>query len=291
MHRRALVAAVCVLLLVGGCSGKKKNVELKNASGSTTTTAAAGEGSTTTAAPAGAGSGAPSTTAASRSGTGGGNTTTTARSTAGTSSPPPTGGGSGAGAKPGTYSYALSGTGPFGPVSGDMTVVEDPAVGQDQHSSSKDSNGGDAGETTLHFQSDGVYLKDLKLSAGVTKEWQFNPLALAIKQPPTVGSTWQWGPYTSTDGATKVSSSFKILREETINAGSEPVPCVVVEVTVTTTGDINTTSVQDIWASAKYNLTIQEHDKVDGSATIGNPPQTYPVHSDTTRVLHSTTPK
>jgi hypothetical protein len=281
----ALLLSVALGTTAVACSSGKKKVSL-NSSGSTTTVA--GDTSTTAGGDAaGSGSTVPGGGAATPTTVKAGGATTTAKP-GGTSTGPGTS--STAGAKPGQYKYALSGTGAFGPVSGDEVDTIDPANGADQHSSSKDPSGNATSETVLHFQSDGVYLKDLKLIAGVTKEFVFDPIGLAVPLPATVGRTWQWGPYTSTDGKTKISATGKILRTEAVPAGSESVDCVVVELTVTTHGDIETTSTQDLWASQKYNLTIQEHDVVNGSATFGNPPTTYPVHSDTWRKLHSTQP-
>lgn len=283
----ALLVSVALGTTAVACSSDKKKVSLSS-SGSTTTVA--GDTSTTaaagTAAPAGsAAAGGPAAT--STTAKAGGATATTAKSGSAAAA---TSTASSVGAKPGQYKYALSGTGAFGPVSGDAVDTVDPANGADQHISSKDANGNASGDTVLHFQSDGVYLKNLKLMAGITKEWVFDPIGLAVPLPATVGKTWQWGPYTSTDGKTKISASGKVLRTEAVPAGSESVDCVVIELTVTTHGDIETTSTQDIWASQKYNLTIQEHDVVNGTATFGNPPTTYPVKSDTWRKLHSTQP-
>ena len=297
MSRRLLVLCLAAFLIVGACSSKKKTVGLNAAHGGTTTTTstdpgapAAGGGPAGGAAASGTGS-AGGAAAGSAPKPGAGGSTTTAKPAGGGTTASGQAGSSAVGAKPGTYTFALSGTGPFGPVSGNQDDVVDPAAGPDQHTSTKDANGNTAGESVLHFQADGVYLKDLKLAAGISKEFKFNPLALVLAQPPADGKTWAWGPYKSTDDKTTINSSFKIIGLENIAVGSEQAACIHLQVTVTTTGDIATTSTQDIWASTKSQMTVQEHDKVDGTATIGDPPTTYPVHSDTTRKLTTTTPR
>ena len=282
MSRRVPIVLLAVLLAAGACGGgKKHNVSLANG---TTSTTATGDSTTTTAAgtePGAVQAGGSTTTVK------GATTTVKAGTTGGTS-----GGSAGTaavGAKPGTYHYTQTGTTSFGPAPGSVTTVVDaPTADGDQHSSSKDASGNDSGDSVLHHQADGVYLKDLKINAGTTKEFVFNPLALAEPQPAPAGKQWQWGPYTSTDGKTTINATLKVVRDETITVGGEQVACTLVNVVVKTSGDITSTSTQDVWTSSTYKLIVQEHDVVDGSAQYQGAPVTF--HSDTTRKLDSTKP-
>jgi hypothetical protein len=279
--RRLSIGVLVMFLLLGACGGsKKQNASTTNSSSSTT--AAAGDTTTTGGASGGAGASA-TTVAGSKSAT----------TKKGSASPS---GGGGAGAQqstpagikataPGTYTYKLTGTATIGatPQNVDTAVnmKVDPLQGTDQHSA---STGGQTGtETVLRFQPDGVYLVNLKLTGAVNKEFVLNPPGLAFPQPATIGKAWSWTAK-STDGQTTVASSFKILRTETIQIGSESVPTVVVQADVTTDGDVKSTDNRVMWVSEAYRLTVKQTDKTNG--TYG----AFAFSSDTTEVLQSTKP-
>ena len=173
------------------------------------------------------------------------------------------------GTAPGRYVYALSGTASSSlqpgdqPITGQGTLTVDPASGADQRQVRQDPS--QTTETIFRFQANGAYIADLKqTTSGLMKEFKADPPVLALPQPAPVGKSWQWD-LTSTDGATRVHAAFKVARTETVTIGGEAVPCVVLDNTVTTTGDIVSTTTSTIWASEKYRIIVQQHDVASGS--------------------------
>jgi hypothetical protein len=189
-------------------------------------------------------------------------------------------------AAPGTYTYKVTGTMSVGTptpqkVDTTSTLKVEPLQGTDQKSTTQTQQGGQ--ETVLRFQPDGAYIVSLKLTGAVTKEFVLNPPGLAFPQPATVNKAWSWNAK-STDGKTTVKSDFKILRTETIQIGGEAVPTVVVQTTVTTDGDIKSTSNGTMWVSEAYRLIVREDGKMNG--TYGG----FAFSSDTSSVMQSTKP-
>jgi hypothetical protein len=62
------------------------------------------------------------------------------------------------------------------------------------------------------------------------------------------------------------------------------VPAVVLEATITLTGDINATSHRTIWVSEAYRIIVRTDDKTDGTY------ETFHYTSDTSQKLQSTRP-
>ena len=281
MARRIVMVSLAVLVLAGGCGGKRAKV-----STNTSTTALQDSGTSSTA----AGGGGTATTA--RSSAGGSTTTvrggaaTTATTARSSSSGPPTS--SSPATAPGRYIYTLSGTSSSSiqpgdqPITGQGTLTVDPVSGTDQHQSRQDPN--QTSETVFRFQPDGAYIVNLKqTTSGLAKEFRADPPVLVLPQPATVGRSWQWD-LTSTDGATRVHATFKVARTETVTIGGEAVACVVLENTVTTSGDIVSTTTSTIWTSDRYRIVVQQHDV--GSGNYG----AITFRSDKTSKLQSTRP-
>jgi hypothetical protein len=279
--RRLMPLFLTAILLLGACGGKSYKDVAARDKGSTTTS----EVTTTTGAGAVAAGGTATTVA--------GKTATTkkagASASGGSTAQPATATGVKATA-PGSYTYKVNGTMAVGPapaggspqpVNTTSTMKVDPLQGTDQHSSQTSQNGGS--ETLLRYQGDGVYLVDLKLTGQISKEFKLDPPGLAFPQPAAMGRTWSWSAK-STDGATSVKSDFKILRTETIAIGSEQVPTVVVEATVTTSGDITSTSKRTMWTSEAYRLIVRQDEKLDGTYSG------FKFNADTSSVLQSTKP-
>jgi hypothetical protein len=280
--RRLLIVALSATLVLGACGGKdKKNVAASD-KGATTTT----EVSTTSTELAAGGS----TTVApgSKSAT----TKKPATKSSGASGGTSTGGGqqsTPAGVKataPGTYTYKVTGTQQVltptpQPIDTTSSMKVDPLQGTDQHTSESGQQGGT--EQILRFQADGAYLVDLKLSGAISKEFKLEPPGLVFPQPATIGKTWTWNAK-STDGKTTVKSDFKVVRTETIAIGGEQVPTVVLEATVTTGGDVVSTSKRTIWTSEAYRLVVRQDDKTNGTYSG------YAFKFDTSSVLQSTKP-
>ncbi|MGH9282427.1 MAG: hypothetical protein ACRD0S_05770, partial [Acidimicrobiales bacterium] len=76
--------------------------------------------------------------------------------------------------------------------------------------------------------------------------------------------TWSWQA-ASTDGRTQVSSNFKALRTEDVAVGPAQVPALVVEVRLTTTGDVVITSTQTMWVVPRLGLVVRLDDATEGS--------------------------
>lgn len=239
-------------------------------SGSSTTVA--GGGQTTMTGPAGAAggtasSGAPGTTAKAGGSAPANHSTPITATTIPRARPAPAG--SAVGAQPGRYTYSESGTASSSfqpgeqPINGQSILTVDPAAGSDQHTAREAPQG--SMDTTYRYQAGGVYLTDLKQStSGFTKEFKADPAALVLAQPATVGKSWQWD-LTSTDGLTRVHTTFRVARLETLVIGGESVATVVLDSVVTTAGDVTSTMNSTIWVSEKYKLIVQQHDVSNGS--------------------------
>lgn len=276
MSRRFALVVLTVLLVTGGCTSKKKSELKASTNATTTTTSTAGDAATSTTAAGGGG------TTTTRKGA----TTTTARAGAtatttpsGPGTPPPA---SQVGANPGTYKYHVTGTSPFGPVDAENTLAVDAPAGSDQHTNQTGQSG--TTETVYHYQSDGVYIKQLKITnPAFTAEFKPPAPVLGSPVPATVGKSWNWT-MMSTDGKYKLDGTFAIPRTETVKIGGEDVPCSVIEATLKVSGAFTSTSKETLWGSEKYRLVVQVHDVTD--ATYNG----APIHSDTTSTLKSTKP-
>lgn len=279
--RRLVPLLLAGLLVLAACGGKDDN-KVSSSDKKSTTTSISDESTTTAVGDVAAGA---STTVA-------GKTATTRKGAASSS-----GGGGGAAAQPstpsgvkaaapGTYTLKTTGTMTLGtpqPVNATSTMKIEPLQGSDQKSTQTGDNGA-SGETVLRYQSDGVYLVSLKTSQqGITKEFRPNPPGLSFPQPATIGKTYSWAA-TSTDGKTNVKSDFKVVRTEAQQVGSESVQTVVIEATVTLSGDINATSHRTMWVSELYRLIVRSDDKTQGSYSG------FQFSSDTSEKLQSTKP-
>lgn len=190
-------------------------------------------------------------------------------------------------AAPGSYTYATSGSARTllgsHPVSGSSRLVMDPVSGRRQHSSLTGPDG--TTEQVLESRSDGLYLVELTISApGFAEDFRPAQPVLFLPLPAAVSRSWGWQ-LTSTDGKYTVSGNFSITGQQSVSAGSESVPCVVVDSTLAVRGSgLSFTLHQTDWASTRYVLPVKEHAVADGTA-FGTP-----YHSDVTRTLASTRP-
>ena len=261
MRVRAALAGLLAALVVGaGCGGGSDDESTRASEDRTTTTASSlAAGSTTTAQAAGAST---SSTAAPRSTVAPASTTTT--TTAGGSAQA-----SGAATfpRPGTYRYTSTGTftasiGLPQARNGEATLTVDPANGTDQHSVK--AAPGRSTDQVLRLDGGNVYLVSLRLTeSGFTKEFRPEPPGLALPAGAGPGRTWSWQA-TSTDGQTQVSSSFRAVRTETVTVGTAQVEALVVEVTLSTTGDVMLTSTQTMWTVPRRGLIVRQDDATQG---------------------------
>ncbi|MGI8685076.1 MAG: hypothetical protein ACR2MO_08335 [Acidimicrobiales bacterium] len=247
-------------VVVGACGGRDGGDAGRASTGATTTTTtiattAGPQASTTPAPPA-----ASSTTAPGRTPTTTGATTTT---TAARAAPA-------AGltfTTPGTYRYTSTGrfmTSLTGTQerNGEALLTVDPPSGTDQRSVR--TGFGRTTEQVLRLAGGDALLVSLRLvDQGLDKEVRLSPPGLALPGDAAPGRSWSWRAV-STDGKTTVDSAFKVLRTEDVAVGAERVPALVVEVTLTLTGDVTSTSKQTLWVSTARRLVVRQDDTTSG---------------------------
>lgn len=172
---------------------------------------------------------------------------------------------------PGTYRYtttgsfttALTGTQPR---NGEATLVVDPPSGTDQHSVRRAF--GRVTDQVLRLEAGGAYLVSLRLTdSGIDKEVRPSPPGLALPADAAPGRTWSWQA-TSTDGATEVQSTFRAVRTEPVAVGGQQVPALVVEVTLSLTGDVTVTSTQTLWVAVDKRMIVRQDDNTQGRAGL-----------------------
>ena len=266
LGRRLGALAVAVLALAGACGGDDKDTEQTSSSGASTTTTVATTASTaTTTSPAPSTSttakpGRPSSTSASSTATTTKTTTTTTTQATAPTVPGFT--------PPGTYRYAITGsftstlTGTQ-PRDGESTLVVDPPSGTDQHSVKRSLTR--TTDQVLRLQGGDALLVSLRLIyEGIDKEVRPSPPGLALPGDAGPGSHWSWRAV-STDTRTTVDSSFRVLRTEDVTVGPDRVEALVVELVLTITGDIVSTSRQMLWISTRQRLVVRQDDTTQGT--------------------------
>lgn len=260
-------AFLALAVLAGACGGSGDKTAGRTPTGATTTTTAvttAGSGAaapvpgieSTSATVAGL-SGASATTAGSAA-----TTTTTTRSVA------PLAPGF---TPPGTYRYVTTGsftsslTGTQAR-NGEITLTVDPPSGTDQRSVR--SGFGRMSEQVLRLRGGDALVVSLRLiDQGIDKEVRPSPPALALPGDAGQGSHWSWRAV-STDTKTTVDSSFRVLRTEDVTVGADRVPTLVVELVLTITGDVTSTSRQTLWISAAKRLVVRQDDTSQGTLGV-----------------------
>ncbi|MGH9179604.1 MAG: hypothetical protein ACRD0N_13745 [Acidimicrobiales bacterium] len=260
MRMRAALAGLLAALVVGAGCGDGPDDESSRASEDTTTTTTTSAAAipTTTAQPAGSST---SSTATPRSTVAQATTTTTAAAGSAQAS------GAATFPRPGTYRYTSTGTftasiGLPQTRNGEATLTVDPANGTDQHSVK--AAPGRSTDQVLRLDGGNVHLVSLRLTeSGFTKEFRPQPPGLALPAGAAPGRTWSWQA-SSTDGQTQVSSSFRAVRTETVTVGTAQVEALVVEVALSTAGDIALTSTQTMWAVPRLGLIVRQDDATQG---------------------------
>lgn len=263
LGRRLGAATVAVLALAGACGGGDKDDEQTASSVAITTTTVA-----TTASTGATTSPAPSTSTTARAGrpavtaapTTSANPTTTTTRAAAPSAPGFT--------PPGTYRYTTTGsftstlTGTQ-PRDGEAILIVDPASGTDQHSLRRSATR--TTDQVLRLQGGDALLVSLRLVyEGIDKEVRPSPPGLALPGDAGPGSHWSWRAV-STDTKTTVDSSFRVLRTEGVTVGPERVEALVVELVLTITGDIVSTSRQTLWIAPGPRLVVRQDDTTQGT--------------------------
>lgn len=260
---RALTAAGLAVLLVTGACGDDDDD--RAAPPATTTSSAAGTPTTAAHSPATTAPSAPSapgrTPAPPRSGAAG------APSLAG-AAPSAASAARLAFTAAGTYRYTT--TGRFSSTlgapqerHGESMLTVDPPSGADQHSVRHGP--GRTTDQVLRLDDSGAYLVSLRQSEqGITKEVRPSPPALALPAGAAPGRTWSWRA-TSTDGRTTVDSTFTAVRTEEVTVGAERVTALVIDVVLSLTGDVTSTTRQTLWVSQRHGLVVRQDDTTEGT--------------------------
>jgi hypothetical protein len=115
------------------------------------------------------------------------------------------------------------------------------------------------------------------------KDFLFSPAALLLPDPARVGATWSWTG-TSTDGKTKVTTTNKVVRTETLTIGGTRVATVVLQTRLVLSGDLDYTADVTTWVAPSLRLPVKDHTVGKGTA-FG-----VPFSFDVTDVMRSTTP-
>lgn len=168
---------------------------------------------------------------------------------------------------PGTYRYRSTGT--FTSTltgtqdrTGEATLTVDPPAGTDQRSVRQGL--GRTTEQVLRVDAAGASLVSLHLvDTGVDKQVRPSPPALALPAGVAPGRTWSWRA-TSTDGLTTVDSSFRAVRTEEVVVGDDRVAALVVDVTLTFSGDVASTSHQTMWVDTARRLVVRQDESTQG---------------------------
>ena len=188
---------------------------------------------------------------------------------------------------PGTYQYTVNGT--FEslltgtqtvPPSATLRVDAPTPAGQHQMLFRSD----ESTEQVSRFQPDGTYLTELRLdTSAVAKEFHADPAVLLIPVSASAGKTWDWTLH-STDGATTLQATVRVLRGESITIGGKAEPAVVVDAVLTATGDVSFKTEQILWGSPRYKLLLRQDETSDGRY------RAVSFHSHSTSVLKSVHP-
>ena len=187
----------------------------------------------------------------------------------------------------GQYTYSSSGKVTFGATpqdaSGTQTLTISALKDGIQHSTLHSDDTGDT-EQDVVVRDTGSYGASLKLtSPAFSKEFRPATPVLLMPDPATVGRSWSWAA-TSTDGATHVSATNKLLRTETLTIGGTKVPTVVLQTHLVLSGDVTYDAQLTVWWAPAYRLPVKTH--TVGKGSYGG----IPFTTDVTAVMGSVRP-
>jgi hypothetical protein len=190
---------------------------------------------------------------------------------------------------PGTYTYDATGTVTYGvggsprDASGAATLTVSPVKGGRQHSALHSDSTGDT-EQDLLVRDTGTFAAGITLTSPVfQKVFRPSPAALLVPDPAKAGAAWTWSA-TSTDGATTVRASNKVLRTETLRIGDQRVLCAVLQTRIVLTGDLDYQADVTTWWAPSHRLPVKDHTVGKGSFNG------VPFSTDITGVMRSITP-
>lgn len=274
---------IAVLLLVlaacgGGGDSKTSTGDSASAGKTSTTTTTVAAGATATTAVAGE----TTTTAAGATAT-----HTTAAAGAPAAAPAPATDSGPAPLPPGTYHYKQTGSAKAGGQSYDSPpegkAVADAAGGDGKQVVHRyiDPNG-EANDTTLRFGPDGIFILETVLRMGETEiTCTFDPPLAAPAWPPVVGAKAAGH---GTCGAFTTDVRSEITEARNVSLDGKTYDAVVVKSTITTSGQVESTSHQLDWFVPELRLSA--HTESDSKGTFG----TFAFESSGTADLLSAMP-
>jgi hypothetical protein len=266
--KATLAAVLALALLLAACGGDKKDAKVAKSDATTTsTTATTIPGETTVA-------GGSTTTAKA--------TTTTAPKT-GPTRAATTASGAPAPANSGTYDYNQSGTSTVGAVPPRGTLAVDPANSsgvQVWHLATDPSQ--PPNDTTIAFRADGPFITDIVTRAqGLEYRCHFDAPVPAPPWPATDGKPISGH---ANCGAISVDVSGSITGHQTATVGGKSLDVVVAKATITTHGQVESTSEQEQWWAPSIRIPTHTHTVTNGRFGA------FSFKSDVTTDLVSTTP-
>ena len=187
----------------------------------------------------------------------------------------------------GQYTYTSSGTVTVGATpqdaAGTQTLTISALKDDVQHSTLHSDDTGDT-EQDVVVRDTGSYGASLKLtSPAFSKEFRPATAVLLVPDPAVVGRSWSWSA-TSTDGATHVSASNKLVRTETLTIGGTKVSTVVLQTHLVLSGDVWYDAQLTVWWAPAYRLPVKTHTVGKGSYSG------IPFKTDVTAVMKSVEP-
>ena len=271
--RRIAIALVLVLAACGGGGDDDTKTASPSTTASSTSTSSAADddGTTTTAAPA-----ASTATTAAPAAAGGAASATPA---AGSAAPAPL--------APGTYRYRQEGSTKVGtdsydtPPEGTSVVDAAKADGTQVHRRYIDPKG-KSSDVTMRFGADGIFILDTVLRTGQAEvRCTFDPPLASPAWPPAIGAKSS-GRGACGSFATDVAT--EITEARTVTLEGKTYDAFVVESTITTTGQFESTSHQVDWFVPE--LRMSTHTETDSTGSFG----AFTFESSGTSDLLSATP-
>ena len=137
-------------------------------------------------------------------------------------------------------------------------------------------------ETVVSWTAEAASLKSIKIGqAGKVFEAPQPVLYVPFNGNP---AEWSWT-LTSTDNKTTIEQTSRIIGNETVDVGGQPVSTFVVDSVLTFKGDLAGTAHLMSWVSPDHRLAVKTHATVDATFNA-----LFNLKSDTTSVLVSLTP-
>jgi hypothetical protein len=268
-------AAIALVLLTAACGSNADKTKTAKSDSSTSTTAAA-EVTSTTAAPAAVGAATSTTKKGTTATTVKGATATTTKATSANGAPTP--------AAPGTYDYTQSGTSSLGTVpTTTMTKVDaaNASGAQVFHVYVDPSQA--AADTTINFSANGPFItQTIQRAAGQAITCTFDPPG--VPAPPWPATDGKKITGHANCGALTADVAGSITGHKNVTLDGKSIEVVVGTVTITTHGQVESTSTQEQWWAPSLRVPTHTHSVTKGTYSG------FAFNSDVTTDLKSGVP-